>query len=372
MTPQRRTVVRHAPGKLFVVGEYAVVEPGCPAILVSVDRGVTVTVSGSRDAGVVISSDLDPHAVRRQWRDGRLAVHGTDEGRSTRGRWPHVVSAIETVGRLLTERGLPLPALAVSVSSRLHEDGRKFGLGSSGAVTVATIAAVSAYCGLELSHDSRFRLAVLATARIDPKGSGGDLAASTYGGWIAYRAPDRAFVLDLAEHEGVEGALRAPWPGCATRRLPPPADLCLEVGWTGNPASTTALVSDLHRRTWRGSASHHRFVAATTDFVHAAIDALESGDDPGLLRQIRRARGELARLDAEAGLGIFTPELTALCDAAESVGGAAKPSGAGGGDCGIALLDAGAQQNIACLRQRWDAAGVLPLSVHPAPEGIKQ
>ncbi|MGW0761150.1 phosphomevalonate kinase [Streptomyces sp. NPDC002814] len=363
MMTGRRTVIRRAPGKLFVAGEYAVVEPGNQAILVAVDRYITVTVTGTGEPGaVVISSDLAPRTLHRHWQDGRLT--GGD------GQTPHVQAAIETVSDLLTERGLPVPPLHVSISSTLHEGGRKYGLGSSGAVTVAAVAAVSAYCGLRLTPDEQFRVALLAGARIDPKGSGGDLAASTWGGWIAYRAPDRAQVLGLARGRGVEEALRAPWPGFSVRRLPPPAGLSLQVGWTRSPASTTSLVSGLHRRTWRGSASHHKFVATTGDVVHAAVTALEAGDGPGLLHQIRRARHELARLDDEVGLGIFTPGLTALCDAAEGVGGAAKPSGAGGGDCGIALLDADAPHDISQVHRRWAAAGVLPLPVRPATEGI--
>jgi len=275
MMTGRRTVVRRAPGKLFVAGEYAVVEPGNPAILVAVDRHVTVTVSGSGEAGVVISSDLGPQRVPWRWHDGRLSGCGGDDEQSARGGLAHVVSAIEIVGRLLAERGLPLPALDVSVSSRLHDNGTKFGLGSSGAVTVATVAAVASFCGMELSPDTRFRLAMLATAEIDPRASGGDLAASTWGGWIAYQAPDRAAVRDLARRRGVEEALRAPWPGFEVRPLPPPDGLALEVGWTGKPAYTASLVSDLHRRTWRGSASHQRFGETTTDCVRASITALE-------------------------------------------------------------------------------------------------
>ncbi|WAX82246.1 phosphomevalonate kinase [Streptomyces sp. KMM 9044] len=361
-------VVRRAPGKLFVAGEYAVVEPGNPAILVAVDRHVTVTVSGSADADTVLSSDLGTQPARARWHEGGLVVRGEDGARRARAL-AHVIAAIEVVGRLLAERGLPVPALDVSVGSRLHDNGRKFGLGSSGAVTVATVAAVASFCGMELSPDDRFRLAMLATAQIDAKGSGGDLAASTWGGWIAYRAPDRAAVLDLARRLGVDRTLHAPWPGFEVRRLPPPRGLSLEVGWTGEPASTADLVSDLHRRTWRGTASHRRFVETTTDCVHASVAALEAGDPQGLLDQIRRARQELARLDDEVGLGIFTARLTALCAAAEAVGGAAKPSGAGGGDCGIALLDAEAASDISYVRQRWEAAGVLPLPFRPALEG---
>ncbi|MFE6286036.1 phosphomevalonate kinase [Streptomyces sp. NPDC057877] len=358
------TVVRHAPGKLFVAGEYAVVEPGNPAILVAVDRQVTVRASPGAGPQVVIRSDLSPEPVRLRWHEGRLSGDTHQAA--------YVAAAVQTVGSLLAERGLGPPGLELSVSSRLHERGRKYGLGSSGAVTVATVAAVAAAAGLELSRQARYRLALLATAAIDAKSSGGDVAASTWGGWILYRAPDRAFVTDLARRVGLERALAAPWPGFEVRRLPPPAGLAFEVGWTGEPASTTALVSGLHRRPWRGTAAHRRFVESTGECVRAAAGALESGDRAELLAQIRRARGQLARLDQEVGLGIFTPKLTALCDMAEAAGGAAKPSGAGGGDCGIALLDAAAPREIDEVRQRWAAAGVLPLPVGPALEGIEE
>jgi phosphomevalonate kinase len=403
-----RTVVRRAPGKLFVAGEYAVVEPGNPAILVAVDRYITVTVTGTAgESGstgtpdnldgpgtpnepatpttptapdVVISSDLISRPVAWRWREGRLVAHGygcgpgdsgsgsegDGDGSRARDALAYVVSAVETVAALVAERGLGVPALRVSVRSALHEGGRKYGLGSSGAVTVAAVDAVAGFCGVELSAGERYRLAMLAGARIDPKGSGGDLAASAWGGWILYRAPDRDFVLDLARRVGIGRALAAPWPGHTVRRLPAPAGLRLEVGWTGEPVSTASLVAGLHRRGRPDGAARGRYTTASNHLVEAAAAALERGDGAGLLEQIRAARRELARLDEAVGLGIFTDRLTRLCEAAEAAGGAAKPSGAGGGDCGIALLDAAADRHICQVRRQWSAAGVQPLPVRPA------
>lgn len=356
-----RAVTRHAPGKLFIAGEYAVVEPGQPAILVAVDRTVSVTVSDA-ESGVVIVSDLCPTGARLRWHGGGLAGCDPDSARLARGGLAHVVSAIE----VLSELGFAVPAMHVSVTSRLHEGGTKFGLGSSGAVTVATVAAVAAHLGLSPSPDARFRLAMLATARLDPNASGGDLAASTWGGWLSYRAPDRTAVLELAQRRGVAETIRAPWPDFALRPLPPPEGLVLEVGWTGTPASTGSLVSTLDG--WRSGPAHQEFLLRSAECVRACERALEQGDHLVLLQQIRAARRLLAALDREAGVGIFTDQLTALCDAAEAEGGAAKPSGAGGGDCGIALLDAVATPR---LRERWAAAGVRPLPVHvPPTKGI--
>jgi isopentenyl-diphosphate delta-isomerase len=350
-------VVRHAPGKLFVAGEYAVLRPGSPAILVAVDRRITVTATPADD-DVVIASDLSADEIRLNRADGLAVGAGP----------PPVVSAIEAVDELLAERRLPLPRVRLAIDSDLHEDGVKFGLGSSGAVTVATIAAVLAHCGVSLSTEERFRLALLATARRDTAASGGDLAASTWGGWISYRAPDRAAVVALARRVGVDAALRAPWAGFEVRRLPPPRRLAFEVGWTRRPASTSDRVGGRAVSQWRDSPAYRVFTRRSSECVTAAADALERGDDLALLAEVRLARRLLAEADDVAGLGIFTDGLTSLCDAAEAAGGAGKPSGAGGGDCGIALVDT-AQAAVGPLRERWRAAGISPLSLHiPAPE----
>ena len=44
-----------APGKLYIAGEYAVVETGQPAILVALDQFVYVNLEKSNDLGSIIS-----------------------------------------------------------------------------------------------------------------------------------------------------------------------------------------------------------------------------------------------------------------------------------------------------------------------------
>ena len=45
MTPDADGVVCRAPGKLYIAGEYAVVEPGHRAVLVAVDRFITIRLT---------------------------------------------------------------------------------------------------------------------------------------------------------------------------------------------------------------------------------------------------------------------------------------------------------------------------------------
>lgn len=358
-------VTRSAPGKLLVVGEYAVLEPGRPAIVVAVDRYVTVTASaaveGHGDAEVVVDSDLLDHEVAFRRDRGRLRPLDPADAGHPRGALAHLVSAVEVVDRLRTEQGLPLMPLRLTVRSGLHQRGVKTGLGSSGAVTVAAVEAVTDHYGMRLPREDRFRIALLAGVRIDAGPSGADLAASTWHGWIAYRAPDRDALRRGLRHRGVAKTLAAPWPDLSVRPLPPPGGLHLQVGWSGSPASTSALVADLTASDWWRGPARAGFVRDSERCVTAAVTALEQADPDGLLDAVRTARRLLARMDADVSLGLFTERLTRLCDTAESCGGAAKPSGAGGGDCGIALLPA--DRPPSALRARWAGDGITPLEL---------
>ncbi|MGW5451513.1 phosphomevalonate kinase [Nocardia sp. NPDC003979] len=379
-----------APGKLFVAGEYAVVEPGHRAVLVAVDRYATATVTAT-DGDTVLASDLAGGSSLRCRRvtgdqagvaasaepattnsaTAALAGHPGSFASAT-GSVPatfsYLFAAASVLDRLVLERGITPRPYRLDVTADLGDaDGRKFGLGSSAAVTVAAVAALGEFYELGLSSMDRYRLAMLATVTVHPRASGGDVAASTWGGWLAYSSPDRARVAESAEADGVDAALRLPWPGLSVRPLPTPTTLDLHIGWTGTPASTPALVAGLGAPLDRAE-----FLVrsdACVERLAAAVDA----DDPAAIRtEIDCARELLLGLDAAERLGVMTERLAALCHVAAEVGAAAKPSGAGGGDCGIALLENGRADAVAALTDGWEAAGIrkLPLRIHPS-EGVR-
>ncbi|MBC7302397.1 MAG: phosphomevalonate kinase, partial [Nocardia sp.] len=202
------------------------------------------------------------------------------------------------------------------------------------------------------------------TIAVNPRASGGDVAVSTWGGWLAYRSPDRARVAASLGRDGVEATLRAPWPGLSVHPLPTPTELTVQIGWTGKPASTPALVAGL-------DGDRTTFRAHSNDCVERLVAAVEADDSRAIRAEIDCARALLVELDAQSGLGIMTRRLHALCDAGAAVGAAAKPSGAGGGDCGIALVERTRPAAIAELTGRWLTAGIRPLSLrtHPAEGG---
>ncbi len=349
-----------APGKLFIAGEHAVLRAGEPAILIAVDRGIDVVVTESAGAGGSIHAPGFA-AASATWRREADAVVVNDPAAAFR----YLTAVMEVVEALRLERGCTRRDYTLEVYSRLDDDsGRKYGLGSSAAVTAAAVSALDILYGLELSPLQRFQLGYLATLRVAPSASGGDLAASTFGGWVGYRGADRtrlrvdpAVGLDAFFTDDV-------WAGLEISALPA-SGLTLAVGWTGTPASTAAMVDRM--RAHRETPAFSRFVEDSRATVTELGRALNAHDTTGTLTTVRRARVLLRELGAAAGVVLETPALAALADAADALGGAGKPSGAGGGDCGIALLPTAVE--TLTLEGLWHDAGVVPLALEAHAEG---
>jgi phosphomevalonate kinase len=366
MTSGADSVVSWAPGKLYIAGEYAVVEPGHQAVLVTIDRFITVRVTpcspAGGNAGTISSRRYAAGCLpwRRRPQDGMAeAVEGDDD---------YVVSAIRVVEALVVQGGGRLRSFDLGIVSELDEaDGRKLGLGSSAAVTVATVRAVAGLYSLSLDDLSVYKLAMLASDAVQPIGSGGDIAASAVTGWVSYTSPDRVWLRRVRQRAGALGAVSdlvgADWPGLSVRRLAAPS-LRLQVGWTGAPSSSPALVAGVQAGSHGSDDAYAVFLRDSRDCLASLVIAIEDDDTARIMRQIERNRALLAGLSRISGRTIETAELTRLVEIAREHGAAAKSSGAGGGDCGIALCPT--DTDLTALRAAWRAAGIRPLdlSVH--------
>lgn len=349
-----------APGKLYIAGEYAVVEPGHHAVLVAVDRFITVRVTLAEHAGHIISDLYATRSLtwRRRLEDDVLEVEEQFDD--------YVVSAIRVVEQMVREAGGTMQFFDLEVSSELGDDsGRKLGLGSSSAVTVATVRAVAGFYGLPLDDLAVYKLALLASYAVQPIGSGGDIAASTFTGWVGYTSPDRAWLRKETEktnaRDGLSRLVTRQWPLLEIRRLPAP-ELRLHVGWTGAPASTPGLVADVQAGARRSDdAAYAAFLRGSEDCLDHLMRALEDNDPPGFMHQIEENRRLLRDLSRTSGIAIETLQLRRLVEIAQKHGAAAKSSGAGGGDCGIALCPPAT--DLVALRAAWETAGIRPLDL---------
>ena len=173
-----------APGKLFLAGEYAVVEAGNPAMIAAINQYLTVTIEAS-NSGTVFSSQ---QGITIPWERS-----GEEIDPQSGSSYAPIFSAMGVAEVYVRALGQQTAAFyALSVDSQLDDcqSGTKYGLGSSGALTVATIKAVLTYYGQEVNAYRLYQLAALSQLQQGMAGSFGDLAASSYGGVIAYHSLD--------------------------------------------------------------------------------------------------------------------------------------------------------------------------------------
>ena len=302
-----------APGKLMLAGEYAVLE-GATAVVAAVDR----------------------RAI------GRF-VPGASPAT------PLVAEALAAVGAHLGARGVALPPGAPVIdSAALAADGRKLGLGSSAAAAAAAVGVALAAAGIEAAPATAFDLAGRAhRAAQRGRGSGADVAAAVHGGVLAY-----------ARHE----------PSAPEIRPLGPLPVELVVFATGVPSPTVDFLDAVARLAARDPATHGTRLADLGATAAAFLRAVDGGDAALLLEAVRFAEAGLGALGRDADVPIVTPMLAAAAALARDLGGAAKPSGAGGGDVGVAFF---AERRAAeSFRKRAPALGVRILSITTGDRGL--
>ena len=348
-------VTAQAPGKLYIAGEYAVVETGFPAIIVALNQFVTVTVEAMEQYGSIVSNQYQENSLFWQRVGDEMVFDNRDNP------FHYILSAIRLTEKYARELNRPLSLYKLYVDSELDSlDGKKYGLGSSAAVTVATVKALNEFYQLNMTADQIYKLSAIAHLDVQGNGSLGDIAASVYGGWIAYRSFDKAWLAAQRHTASLSELLTMSWPDLSIELLTPPADLRLLIGWTGSPASTSQLVDKITIAKATRHDDYQQFLAASREILEQLIASFHRQDLIGIQAGIRQNRELLGRLAKFSGVAIETPLLKQMRELAEAIGGAAKTSGAGGGDCGIVIINR--DQPINDLLNQWTKRGIEPLA----------
>jgi phosphomevalonate kinase len=284
-----------APGKVVVLGEYAVLD-GAPALVAAVDIGVACTFTPG-----------DTQTTTSPYGDTRF------------------------VDAALAREQAPVGCYAFSDHNAPQTESKP-GLGGSAAATVVATYAARALSGRTVSPEAVFRSAYATHHEVQGSGSGVDVAASTFGGMLRF----------------YRGQVPEPVPA---------SDLV--VVWSGSSAKTGPRVQ--RYRAWAAGPEGRAFVARTTELV----DAFQTSP----LQAMRASQRLLVDMARAADIAYLTPALTHIVSLAEDHGGAGKPSGAGGGDCAIAVFrDAAAR---AAFSRACEDAGYLVLSTTRAA-GVRE
>jgi phosphomevalonate kinase, ERG8-type, Gram-positive branch len=356
-----------APGKLFIAGEYAVVEPRGKAIVIAVDRYIHAQIRRS-EANILSFPQMGFHCIRWEYKQGQIHFQPDHP------RLKLVKQTLKTFCQYAEEAGCSIPPSHFrSTSELVDETGKKYGLGSSGAITVALLTALWAFARPPLLRPWRetiFKLAAISHFSAQGNGSCADIAASVYGGWIEYTSFPQGWLSKQIQKEGfsVKRLVEKPWPSLRIRRLPPPKDLHFCVGWTGNPAKTGPMVRQIREKAHTMKGKYEWFLFESRKAVHQLKQAFFRGKAEGILQAIARNRRALSELAKAARVNIEPPKMKELINIANRYG-KGKSSGAGGGDCGIAFVrDRG---SVSLLQSDWEKAGIQPLSIGVSPGGVK-
>lgn len=286
-----------APGTLFLFGEHAVVY-GEPAIPCAIDRRTTVTANQRSDNDIRIDAPaLRFDEVTIKYNDGPPTVD------IPTGRVRRAIRYVDTAidhAQAITDSAA---GLDITVESDIPIGA---GLGSSAAVTVATLdAAVRAYGGAMASTDLAERAYRVESEAQDGEASRAQTYCATMGGAVR---------IEGEEHEPVT----AP-------------ELPFVVGYDGGGTDTGDIVAEV-----RALREKHSFIADTVtaigDLVRNGETVLATGDTDTLGQLMDINHGLLT------ALGVSSRSLDALAWTARDAGAlGAKLTGAGRGGCIVAL-----------------------------------
>ena len=271
-----------APGKVFLFGEHAVVY-GKPGIAMAIKPRVMVTVRETR-------------------------YHQKPNS-------PYIAECF----RLMDVKG------SVYVRSQLPSSS---GLGSSAAVTVATLCAINDEFGLE---KTRAEIADLAhqveMSAQNGRASATDTYVSTFGGMVLVRGNEK-------------------------RRLLPPQNFSLVIGNTLVSHSTSEMVGKVAELRKNSPDIANPILDSIAAITMRATYNLDNQKELGNLMNMNHAL-----LDA---LGVGHPVLSKLVLAARSAGAhGAKTTGAGGGGCMYAICSKGARNRVAGAIEGCDARAII-------------
>ena len=314
-------------GKLYWAGEYAILEPGQLALI----KAIPIYMKGE----IAFS---DSYRIYSDMFDFSVDL-------TPNPNYSLIQETIALVEDFLTYRGQDLRPFSLEIRGKMEREGKKFGLGSSGSIVVLVIKALLALYDILVDQELLFKLASAVLLKRGDNGSMGDLACIVAEDLVLYQSFDRQKVAAWLEEENLVTVLERDW-GFSILQVKPALECDFLVGWTKEVAVSSNMVKQIKQNI------NQNFLTSSKEMVATLVEALERGKAEKVIEQVEVASKLLEGLSAD----IYTPSLRQLKEASQDLQAVAKSSGAGGGDCGIALsFDV---QSTEILKTRWADLGI--------------
>ena len=314
-------------GKLYWAGEYAILEPGQLALIKAIPIYMTAEIESSEVYRLY--SDMFSYSVDLR-PDSSYAL---------------IQETVALVEEYLTAQGVELQPFSLDIRGKMEREGKKFGLGSSGSVVVLVIKAMLTFYERLADRELLFKLASAVLLKRGDNGSMGDIACIVSEDLVLYQSFNRETVAQWLEKEELKTVLTRDW-GFSIRSVEPALKFDFLVGWTKEVAVSSHMVKQIKNN------MNASFLQASKEIVANLVKALEVGQEENIIDLLEQASQLLEGLSSD----IYTPSLRQLKNASQDLKAVAKSSGAGGGDCGIALSFG--QDSTTLLKKRWADLGI--------------
>ena len=343
------------PGKLIVIGEYAVLE-GANALVAAVDRYVIVTVSTSSEENLCqITSNLDSTAFVFTLNESGKLTPKTVSDQNRANALKFAITAIEHTCNQISNLDINLNAFQLHIdTTQFYAMGNKskYGLGSSAALTVGVICALLKFYATDdhlfKNKLDLFRFAINTHLHAQGnRGSGIDISASIFGGVSVYNI-------------GLIAKIDTDPPREKGERL---ADLYMMPVWTGVPVSTRQMLSATDNFKKEDYSGYRETMLALKDLSDLGCIAYMNNDKRNFLEIIENYYTVLKNFSDKSKITIISDVHQKISGLIHNAGGIYKPSGAGGGDFGLAFFeDSDAKKRAQHLLRQNDFI-LMPLKV---------
>ncbi|BBM84381.1 phosphomevalonate kinase [Candidatus Uabimicrobium amorphum] len=357
-------------------GEWCVLEEGLPCIVMSVNAGISIFIT-PQDEYTFAAPDFQIHTTRFSYDDGNIVWR--DSLNDIQQAQLHL--CCKTMGitlQYLQSKNIDLRHFSLTTSSKQtiveKDNGKKYkiGLGSSAAIAVGVVAAIFQLHDLDIEQAQNkkvmFNIACIAHYLVQEKlGSGFDIAASVWGGVTYYKRFSPQWLTEEMQRHGVVSVLDKDWPGLYCENLSFPENLRLLVGFVGYSANTKKLIRSLYEFRDKNPQKYLDKMREISVVVDSIKGSLLSPNTDELLGLITKNRYLLRDMNQFSYRKLETKELAFLADIAEEYEAAGKFSGAGAGDCGIAIVPK--EKDSERILKKWQQYGIIPIDLSLSRRG---
>ena len=325
---ESKTNIVKTGGKLYIAGEYSVLTPNQSAIIKNIDIFMQAEIKFSEKYSIY--SDMYDYSVTLEEDDGNYSL---------------ITETVKIVNEYLQLKEVDIQPFDMKITGKMEKNGKKYGIGSSGSVTVLTVKAMAKLYSYDISSEELFKLSSYVLLKGGDNGSMGDIACISYGSPVMYTSFDRNLIKEKMKNSSLVEIMNLEW-GYKIEKIHCPEKYEFLVGWTGIPSISGKMIIEVK------NSINNEFLEKSEKIVRNLKNGIEHGNKKIISENVEENSKLLKMLHEK----IYSRKLLELVESAEGLDICAKSSGAGGGDCGIVISFN--RDDTEKLLERWESRDI--------------